>query len=124
MNCDFKNKIGAYHDGELDPAVCDKVEMHLAECPVCMAELIGLKAMSQLFAAMPEPRLSQITMHRLHNRAEGAMEEGLIRYARVLSGIAACILVAASAGLIYRNISLSNIAAPAQPVVAVSEAPP
>jgi anti-sigma factor RsiW len=122
--CSMHEKLGAYHDGELDAAAQQQMEIHLSQCPSCMVELASLRAMSQLFSAVPEPRLSQISMHRLYRKADYAMEEGLLRFARVLSGIAAVILVAASAGLIYRNSYSSEPQQPQViPVAATDTAP-
>jgi anti-sigma factor RsiW len=100
--CSYSDKVGAYHDGELDPSARMQMEIHISHCRTCAAELASLKAMSQLLT-VAQPRLSQMSAHRLHNRAQMAMDEGLVRFARVVSGIAAVILVAASAGLVYRS---------------------
>ena len=84
-----------------------------------MAELASLKAMSQLLL-IAQPRLSQMSEHRLHNRAQRAMDEGLVRFARIVSGIAAVILVAASAGLVYRNSHMGDAGTPNNTMVASS----
>jgi anti-sigma factor RsiW len=89
-------EIQAYHDGELDAARRQAVAAHLAGCQPCSLMLAELVAMSSLFASAPLPRLSQMSMHRLHNKIEEAMERGLLRIAWTISGIAASILVGGS----------------------------
>jgi anti-sigma factor RsiW len=111
-NCECSEKIGPYHDGELDSTSMREVEEHLRNCPACAAELADLRAMSQWLAAAPIPRLSQMSVHRLHNKTNAAMDEGLLRFARILSGIAACVLVASSAALLHRGTQVTP-----QPVV-------
>ena len=47
MNCDFDSElIGAYHDGELDPAQRAEVEGHLQGCASCAASLEGMRSLS------------------------------------------------------------------------------
>ena len=36
-------KLSEYLDGELDPAVCSRIEEHLADCPPCVAFLRSLR---------------------------------------------------------------------------------
>jgi len=98
--CPFTEQLDAFHDGELDEASRARIERHLAECPECSAEIGRLQSISQLFVSLPAPRLSQISMHRLHRWTDEAMEEGLLRIMRVLSAVAACLLVAGSALLV------------------------
>jgi hypothetical protein len=80
--------------------------------------------MSRLLASAPAAHLSQIGLHRLHRRMDQAMEEGLLRFMRVLNAVAACVLVAGSAWLLMkmrdeRTVEISTPAAP--PWVDVAE---
>jgi len=74
------------------------------------------------------PRLSQIGLYRLHNRVDQAMEAGVLRIVRVLSAIAACVLVAGSAWLIRarEDRAVENtmpVAPPWADVVEASDSP-
>ncbi|MDP9175041.1 MAG: zf-HC2 domain-containing protein [Planctomycetota bacterium] len=101
--CPFSQQLSVYHDGELDAPSREALERHLALCPACANELAQLSSLSRIFAAAPRPRLSQISLHRLHNKTDAAMDDGLVRAARVLSAIAACILVSASVALMVKG---------------------
>ena len=96
MACTFEAQLHAYHDDELGAAARAAVEAHLAACAECSAGLARLRAVSDLFAAVPRARLSQIARQRLNNRIDAAMERGLVRFAWSLSGIAAAVLVTGS----------------------------
>ena len=41
-------RISAYHDGELSPALSDRVAGHLAECAGCRAYLLGVRRVGDL----------------------------------------------------------------------------
>ncbi len=75
----------------------------------------------------PSPKLSQIGLYRLHNQVDQAMEEGVLRIVRVLSAIAACVLVAGSAWLVMtrdRTVeSVTPVAPPWADVVEASDSP-
>lgn len=94
--CPTNSEWSAYHDGELDEARRRELEEHLALCAACMAQLNELQMLSGMFASAPVPVLSPIGMHRLHNGVDGAMDQGLLRLARAMSAIAACVLLVGS----------------------------
>jgi anti-sigma factor RsiW len=119
-NCEYEQKIEAYHDGELDADGRALVESHLALCAACAAHLNQLQAMSQLFATNELPRLSQISRHRLNRRVDAAMEQGLLRFAWAMSGIAASILLVGSAWLMHVDDAVQAAPAEAPPWVSVS----
>jgi anti-sigma factor RsiW len=97
--CTISQQLGLYLDGELDARGRATVERHLQECAPCRAELADLSAISRLIAQAPQPRLSQISLHRLHARTDAVMEEGLVRLARIMQAVAASVLIAGSAWL-------------------------
>ena len=99
MSCTWSEKVHQYHDGELDAQARQLVERHLQECAACAAELRELKSISESFKSAPEPRLSQFSMHRLHVMADQWRENDLVRVARFMRAVAACIVVAGSAWL-------------------------
>jgi len=76
------------------------MDRHLAQCPDCAAVLEQLRSMSRLFADSEVPRLSQISMRRVHRRVESVMDEPLVRTARILSAIAAAVLIVGSFWLV------------------------
>jgi len=98
--CSYSEQVSAYHDGELDAASGAVIERHLDSCPPCADRLAELRGMSRLFAATTLPHLSQIGMHRLHSRLDALIDGGLVRLARVMTGIAAAVLLVGSLWLI------------------------
>ena len=127
-SCPLNNHLQAYFDGELDESRRSELELHLRECPSCTEELARFQAMSRMIASVPSPRLSQIGLYRLHNQIDQAMEEGVLRIVRVLSAIAACVLVAGSAWLMRTRESRAvessmPVAPPWADVVEASDSP-
>jgi hypothetical protein len=51
--CPFQVRIEAYHDGELDAAGRRAVELHVAQCPACAADLAWLRGVSRSLASVP-----------------------------------------------------------------------
>jgi anti-sigma factor RsiW len=120
-NCEFENKIEAYHDGELNASDRALVESHLPQCGDCRRALAQLQAMSTLFASSEQPRLSQMSRYRLHQKVNAAMERGLLRFAWTMSGIAASVLLLGSAWLMRVNDnSVAQAPAEAPPWVSVA----
>jgi anti-sigma factor RsiW len=44
----YNSKLGAYLDGQLDRRQVSELEIHLADCPACQAELAELRQLSEL----------------------------------------------------------------------------
>jgi anti-sigma factor RsiW len=101
MNCDqCQSQLQAYHDGEIEPAVAHEIEAHLADCAACAAELRVLRAMSQVIQSkLPIIEMSADAVKRLHSQVDHVMDYSLLPLARSFIGIAASILIVASAGL-------------------------
>jgi len=112
MNCPTSEQLSAFHDGELDEVRRVEIEGHLRQCPLCAAELERLQAMSRLLGAAPTARLLPIGLHRLHRRVDQAMEEGFLRFVRVLNTIAACVLIAGSAWLMAKTREDQTVESP------------
>ena len=56
MNCEqIQPLLNRFHDGELTPAEASLVEAHLGTCAACHAELVKLRELSELTAALSEP---------------------------------------------------------------------
>jgi anti-sigma factor RsiW len=124
--CPFTPQVSAYHDGELDAARRTEMDRHLAQCSDCAAALEQLRSMSRWFSDAPSPRLSQISMRRVHQRVESVMDEPLVRTARILSAIAAAVLIVGSfwlvrAGGMGRSTATQAISTP--PWAGISASP-
>jgi anti-sigma factor RsiW len=113
--CPFSPELEAYHDGELPPPRHQAIERHLPQCPVCVSELAELASTSELLASSPRTGLSQIALHRLHRKVDDLMEEGMLRLIRVLSAVAASVLVVGSAWLVRGHQSAVENSAPIAP---------
>src|SRR5882757_171181 len=94
--CPSNLELNAYHDGELDDARREELERHLVYCMACVAQLSELQMLSGMFAMAPARMLSEVGVRRLHRRVDGEMDQGIIRLARVLSAIAACVVLVGS----------------------------
>jgi len=128
VTCPFNNHLEAFYDGEVDDSRRSEIEFHVRQCPSCSEELARLQAMSRMISSAPSPKLSQIGLYRLHNQVDQAMEEGVLRIVRVLSAIAACLLVAGSAWLMRTRESRAvessmPVAPPWADVVEASDSP-
>ena len=64
--CEFRERLSAYLDGELSGEQRAAFEQHLAVCGQCAAELESLRRMSGALKVADGPRLSPIAMYRLH----------------------------------------------------------
>jgi hypothetical protein len=106
--CSFSNLVEACRDDELDSTRRDQFQNHLPGCGSCNAELAELAALSGWFSAAPVPHFSQFSMHRLHSHISMVMEERLLGMARMVSGIAAAILLVCSVWLSHANTVVNS----------------
>ena len=96
-SCSNISLISAYHDDELDASRRAEVEGHLSACPQCAAELEQLKSLSLLIAARPKlPGLSNEANRRMHRHVEELTDRSVLRFAELLSGIAAAVILVAT----------------------------
>lgn len=99
IDCAFQNQLDAYFDDELAADARVAFAVHLSGCRQCSQRLADLQAVSELFASVSRPGLSQIAMRRLHHRLEALTDRGLIRLGWSLSAIAASLLLVGSVWL-------------------------
>src|SRR4051794_31895305 len=100
MNCEqFSSQLDAYHDGELDGARVEQIDAHLRECPACAKALGSLESMSRQMQTVPMAEMSFDAIKRLHAEVDRTMDRSLLPLAGSFVGIAAAILVVATAGL-------------------------
>ncbi len=107
--CEYSSQLGPYLDGELNAGQCTVLETHLRDCGDCDAELNELRGLSRLFAVAAGPFLSAGALAQFHHRVselEDDQEQAertayrVLRITRILTGIAACLLVAGSLWLV------------------------
>lgn len=96
QGCSSIPLVSAYYDGELSLARRAEFARHLASCSECMAELEELKNLSEAIAtrSLPPP-LSGEGLSRLHHHVDELTDRSLLRFAELLSGIAAAVLITA-----------------------------
>jgi len=100
MSCDQSNLLSPYLDGELSASNAAAIRDHLASCADCAAEAEALRAVGRLMGMarrsnMGEP--SEQVMDRLRLHVQGLIETsdyGLLRIARLFTGLAASVLIA------------------------------
>lgn len=91
--CPQLESVGAYHDGELSAARRVEVEAHLSKCPSCAAELESLRSLSALFRVSPAEAPGSRVLAELHEQVDALTERSVLRFAQLLSGIAAAVLI-------------------------------
>jgi anti-sigma factor RsiW len=127
--CPSSEQLSAFLDDEVSDSRRAEMQEHLRICPMCAAEIEQIKSLSLVVSESPAPRLSQISLHRLHVRVNEAMDRGLLRFVRVFNAVAACVLVAGSAWLMVKTHEVRTVESttPAAPpwvdVAEVSDTP-
>jgi len=100
MPCDQSHLLSSYLDGELSASNAAAVRDHLASCAECATEAESLRAVGRLMAMarrsnMGEPSEQVLDRLRLHVREMVETSEyGLLRIARLFTGLAASVLIA------------------------------
>lgn len=112
-DCQYSQQLGPYLDGELTPAAAASLEAHVAQCPPCSAELGELRALGRMFAADRDADIPVAARDRLHDHVDALLDRGLLRIGRILSGIAACLLLGSA-------LWLNSADRPATPPVAAA----
>jgi anti-sigma factor RsiW len=106
--CEYSDQLSAYVDGELSAGRRAALEGHLLACADCDAEVSELRGMSRMLAAAVGPFLRAQAIERFHQNISELQDEQeqaertvsrVLRITRVLTGIAACLLVTGSVWL-------------------------
>lgn len=96
-NCSNIPLVSAYYDGQLDPSQRTAFEQHLIVCGECAEELEQLQRLSSLISQRPESAaLSNDVAERLHRHVDELTDRSILRFAELLSGVAAAVLLMAS----------------------------
>jgi anti-sigma factor RsiW len=67
MKCDeLLQLLSEYIDGDVDPAICDELDKHLADCDPCRVVVDNLRRTVRLYKQDKEFELPLIFRDRLH----------------------------------------------------------
>jgi anti-sigma factor RsiW len=104
--------LEAYHDAELSSAPAADVEAHLASCPACAAALASMRSLSSRFDEFASIDLPAGMLASLHKNVDAGRfsDRAILPLARSLIGVAAAILICATAGLV--QIRPARVSAP------------
>jgi anti-sigma factor RsiW len=108
QTCIYISWVGRYYDGELPESRRAELEQHLRQCSQCAAELDELQRLSRALVspgAAPQS-LSPQAIRRLHEYADQTIavtDQSLRRFAEILTGLAAALLIASSAWLLQTS---------------------
>lgn len=102
--CPYSLKLGVFHDGELPEEQQRELERHLAgACPMCLPELAQLRRLSALLESASWPRLSGHARQGLYRLAPNIADYTYLRIAKWTTGLAASVLLAASAWMVVHQ---------------------
>ena len=96
MNDELKQKLSAYHDGELTETEARKLEQALRDDPQIADGLKQLRALSHLLETAKMPSLSDQGRQRLYAQAELLPQRELTRTVGFLATAAAVVLLVCS----------------------------
>jgi anti-sigma factor RsiW len=102
MDCEYRERLNAFHDGELSPPAVRELSRHLETCPACAMELAEIREIARAFSDLAAEDISPAGVARAHEAADAAASElgsPVLRIMGLLAGLAASVLVIASAWL-------------------------
>lgn len=97
--CDFRLRLGAYHDGELSPGAAAQIEKHLPNCDACQSELEALRDLTALAGMIGAGGISPFGLQRIHQAIDAEPRFSILRIASILTGLAASALIIGAAWL-------------------------
>ncbi len=105
MTNDQRQKLAAYHDGELSAAESQDIERWLAGDPEAASELARLRDMSAIFQSADRPELHAKDLAAFHERIDDQAEQFMaLRISRWITGAAAAVVVICGS-LLMQNLS-------------------
>src|SRR5689334_9013498 len=72
MDCEYRTRLSAFHDGELCGRAAREVRLHLVTCAWCAAELSEIREVSRSFGRLAAERVPPGLFRRGHEAAEAA----------------------------------------------------
>jgi anti-sigma factor RsiW len=100
--------LGAYHDGELEPALGASVRDHVAMCAACRQRLMDLESLGRVVRRVPYYTASdQLRATLATSRARAPWRPNLLAWAAVLTMVAS---LGGSAMFVRRSISAARAA--------------
>ena len=102
-SCEDLRKVSRYHDGEMPADEARRLGEHIRRCPSCREELAFLRALSRLLSAAAAAEPPEGLRQRLCRKVQPRRDRAILRTARVLTGVAAAVLVVCGALLWLRG---------------------
>jgi len=125
--CNFESRLDAFCDGEMNATDYAAFQQHLNGCAACSATVARTERVSQLFAGMREQAAEKVEadeIARLHaavdremNRSVFQVDRSFWRTAGLISGLAASVLIVASAWLTETQPPVHFVNGPVTPAV-------
>jgi len=97
--CNYKSRLDAVHDGQLDAEQSREMTEHLSGCEECSRELENLRGLSRALSQVRFEPISQIELARIHRNLALREDRSLFRLGLGLSAVAASILIISMAWL-------------------------
>ena len=123
--CQFTDRLGAYHDGELDAGTRRQIERHLMSCTSCAAELAAIRGLSRRVTDARD-EIAPEEMRRIGQALAGEIHaaeslRSLWPIARMLGALAASILIISGVWLHDLSQDRATATAGAGPVALAPE---
>ena len=111
-NCPFTKQLGIYYDNELSDSEMSEFEQHLRSCDDCQQQLEQLEKLSLLIKPAANTPLPPAVTDRLHTKIDHYSTSVIRNMARIMTSIAATILITCSV-LLWQKWNSGNQYKPA-----------
>jgi len=100
-DCEYRSRLDAFFDGELDPPDTERIERHVESCADCAAELREMRQVGRMFDALADEPMSDAALSRVHQAVDRTELDSdgplsIWRVALVLTALAASVVVIGS----------------------------